>query len=298
MGYIVNFTDNQLVTAEYLNSVTSELGGGVGAFSDDMVYGVDDLNGISSALVTKGVSRGCELSVADGRVTIGAGSLFMSAGRRVEVDSEGVVLDYTEGSLNYVWFSYDAVTGFTAPCCTTEAPSGDDYVVLGQVTAEGEVSGRKDLAVMKNPFLGLHGSESFVKGLYWDGTTEEKLLWELTPSDVGYQHVIVSSPGVTGRSPAVNSFCGFADLSAGTAFSVLGSYVYGNAEAGRSYASENGEVLAALAVKTSVADRYYAVYLRFELGTDNVLRVYQRAVSTGGAGYQNTGSTQVTITLC
>ena len=104
MSYQVNFLDNQMVTAEALNSLQEELGGNVGDFQDDMVYGVDALNQISGSLIQKGVSRGCHLSASDGKVTIGPGVLFMEDGKRVEIDDDGITLDYTVGIKHYIWF--------------------------------------------------------------------------------------------------------------------------------------------------------------------------------------------------
>ncbi len=296
MGYYVNFLDNELVTGAFLNDTAAELGGGVLAFQDDMTYGVDDLNGISAALVTKGVSRGCDLSVSGSQVTIGEGVLFMSDGRRVAIDAEGVTLDYTAGGVHYVWFGYDAVTGFVAPRCTVEEPAADDYVILGQITAEGTIDGKPDRAVMKNPFLGLHGTETFTKSFFWDGTEEEKLLWEFEPEDSGYQHVIVYSEG----AGIYNAFCGFVNLSDGTAFSTLCNHLYASDDGSRGYkyASTNGEVLVSHSVNTRHSNTYRIVYLRFSLDSDKILRVYQCSRGAIGAGYNNTPATQITITLC
>ncbi len=299
MGYVVNFTDNSLVTADYLNDTAAELGGGVLAFGDDMTYGVDDLNGISAELITKGVTRGCGLSVAGNQVTIAEGVLYMSDGRRVVIDTDGVTLDYTAGSINYVWFDYDAVTGFVAPRCTVEEPAADDYVILGRITAEGTIEGKPDRAVMKNPFLGLHGFETFTKTFGWNGILEETLLWELELADLGYQQVIIYSEGTPNGTYIHNACCGTVNLADKTAFSSLCTIAYGyDGQIGMKHTSDNCEILAAYSVYSSVANRYHRVYLRFELGTDNVLRVYQRAANTGGAGYNNSPAVQLKIIVC
>ncbi|MBE7034817.1 MAG: hypothetical protein E7402_01660 [Ruminococcaceae bacterium] len=300
MSFTVNFMDNENVTAEALNTVSSELGGEGLAFQEDVLYGVDALNDISKALITKGVSRGCELSASDGMVTIGEGVLFMSDGRRVEIDSDGISLSYTPGTVCYVYFRFDSQAGIVIPCCTETEPEEGDLIRLGYITTEGAVAGRVDRALMKNAFLGLHGAETFHNVFKWDGQTEEALLWELDLSDTGYRYVMVSSPGYVSSDLTRNAFCGQVNLADQKAFSVLRTNARSYAdEEDFIYNSDNGEVLAAYALNESVAgSRYYYVYLRFEMGADQVLRVYQRAVSTKAAGYIDTKSTTIEITVC
>lgn len=297
MAYTVNFLDNELVTAEYLNQVTEDLGGRALQFSNDMTYGVNDLNGIAKSLVTKGVSRGCSLEVTAGKVHIDEGVLFMGDGRKVSIDAEGVTLDLPESMASYVWFVHDVLTGFVFPQCTAEQPSGEDFVQLGQITTEGMVAGRPDRAVMKNPFLGLHGSETFVKRFFWDGVLEEKLLWEIEPEDVGYQHVAVWSAGIEHGGYVYNACCGFVDLASGTAFSTVSTMAnLADVERGFRYQSENGEILVGYPVLSSVGNRHHYVYFRFKMGEDGVLRVYQRA-KAGQAGYNTTPAVEMFITV-
>ena len=297
MAYTVNFLDNELVTAEYLNQVAKDLGGGDLQFSDNMTYGVDALNGIAQSLVTQGVSTGCVLSVTPGQVHISEGVLFMEDGRKVVIDTEGVTLDLPENKEAYVWFEHDVLTGFVMPRCTEEQPSGADYVLLGQITAEGTVVGGPDRAWMKNPFPGVHGSETFIKRFYWDGVLEEKLLWEIELADVGYQHVAVWSEGIESGEHIYNACCGFAELESGFAFSTMSTMAnLADAERGFTYQSENGELLVSYSVLSSVSNHHYYVYLRFEMGDDGVLRVYQRA-QRAQAGYNTSSAVDLHITV-
>lgn len=295
MAYTVNFLDNELVTAEYLNQVTEDLGGQALQFSNEMTYGVDELNGIAQSLVTKGVSKGCSLSINSGKVHIAEGILYMQGGRKVMVDEEGVTLDLPENKEGYVWFEHDVLTGFVFPRCTEEAPFGEDYVQLGRITTEGQVVGRPDRAVMKNPFLGLHGSEIFVKHFFWDGTLEEKLLWELELEDIGYGHVSVWTEGSEMSGYVFNACCGFVNLESGLAFSTVSTMAnLADVDRGFKYRSDNGEILAGYPVNTSAGNRHHFVYLRFEMGDDGVLRVYQRAQSAQ-AGYNTTPAVELHI---
>ena len=118
MSYQVNFLDNQNITAEGLNAVSESLGGVSPDFQNGTVYGVDALNRITESLVQKGVSVGCGLSVADSQVLIGTGVLFMSDGKRVEIDAEGILLPFALGVHHYVWFYQDTALGLVVPKCT------------------------------------------------------------------------------------------------------------------------------------------------------------------------------------
>ena len=299
MGYVVNFTDNEAVTGAYLSSAASELGGGVLSFSDDMTYGVDDLNDMSAELIGQGVTRGCGLSVSGTEVTIAAGSLFMSDGRRVEIDTGGVTLSFTAGVVNYVWFYHDTVTGFAAPRCTTAAPT-ENYVLLGHITAEGTAVSRPEVARMKNTFLGTNKTESVSKSFGWSKSQglDEALLWEIPLSGSGYRSAVVSSEGYNDNGAVYNAFCGFVDFETKKAYTVLETVQYGSSgkTIGHALSSTDGRILAAYTAGGST--RECNVYLRFVLGSDKVLRVYRSASETGSAGYDSMHSTSVQIRLC
>ncbi len=285
MSYKVNFLDNQSVTAEAINSALEALGDGVLAFSDDMTYGVDDLNAISESLIGKGVSWGCELSVLEEGILIGPGVLFMADGKRVEIDSDGILLSYTPGEKHYVWFSHDKEIGFVAPRCTVSEPSGEDYVILGEMEAGGTISGHADLAVMKNSHLGLNYCEEHAFAVVmWGKASEEELVEEIQPAKVGARYAIVLTDQETGSSRQ-NFFSGYVDLLTGKSFGVHkttpGSV--STLDWGVSYGSDaEGKLQIGFGSDVGVV---YNVYLRFELGSDNVIRVYrssERARATDG----------------
>lgn len=304
MAYRVSFMDNQSVESFDLNGITEELGGGALSFTNNTPYGVDSLNDISKTLITKGASCGCELSVTGNRVFVSEGVLFMPDGRRVEIDTEGISLEFVPGMVHYIYFFYEPTHGIVIPRCTTEAPSGA-YVLLGRVSAEGVIEGRPERAVMKNPYLGLHGTESFTESFSWDGTIEEKLLWEYEMQDAGYQMLTVYSAGnsreTDGDKYIADDLCGFVKFSDGTAFSMTrktDEQANGCSGEVRSYTSNNGEMYWGR-VKGYNGKYYHHIYLRFELGTDRLLRVYQRAVKGGYiiSPSNDTKAVEVTMTL-
>ena len=151
MGFTVNFTDNQNVDAEKINNIGKSIDETMAetSFEDDVLYGVDALNSITKSLITKGVSKGCDVICADNRVTISQGTAFFADGKKIEIDADGITLVREENEINYVWLLNDEVTKTITAKCTKEVPSGD-YVCLAEISESGMVGGTKDIALMKN----------------------------------------------------------------------------------------------------------------------------------------------------
>lgn len=154
MGFNVNFTDNQSVTAEMLNAVAEGLSEEQASFSDGVLYGIKELNEISKAIITSGVSSGCSVSLSDsGNVLISQGTAYFADGKKITIDSDGIALVRESTSkTNYVWLLNDDVTGVVSAKCTVDVPSGD-CVRLAEISKSGMVTESKDVALMKNPSL-------------------------------------------------------------------------------------------------------------------------------------------------
>ena len=297
MSYSVNFLDNQLVTAEVINQASAELGGNALGFSDDMLYGVDDLNAISKSLIEKGVSYGCELSLQEDTVVIGEGVLFMPDGKRVEIDPEGVALPLVPEQTSFVWFALDDITGFVFPRCTDYAPGSAPHVMLGMVTDKGEITGYPDKAVMKHENMGKNYTEIHSLTVDFSGDVTETLIEEIALSRVGCQRLILEARE-TGTRPRGNLFSGHVDLSSGSAFGVLSttSDLTGEQDwATVSLSETEGKLCVALC---NYGGNYihHKVLLRAELGTDNVLRLYRSFENAGVIGADNLPSS-ITLNL-
>jgi len=153
LGYTVNFTDNQNVTADDLNSVAYGLTEDSTSFSDGTLYGVKDLNAISKSIITKGVSSGCNVSLKSGKVFISQGTAYFDDGKKITIDADGITLSrQSTTQKNYVWLSNDDITGQVSAKCTKSSPSGD-FVKLAEISSSGVVTKTKDIAKMKNPSL-------------------------------------------------------------------------------------------------------------------------------------------------
>lgn len=154
MGFKVNFTDNQNVTAEDLSTVSSDISGTETNFSDGIIYGVDSLNDISKAMITSGVSKGCDVTlVDDATVHISDGVAFFDDGKKVVVDAEGLDIPFEKsGKKQYVWFLNDALTGVVSAKITESDPTGD-CIRLAEITSGGNVLKVNHCALMKNSSL-------------------------------------------------------------------------------------------------------------------------------------------------
>lgn len=154
MGFKVNFTENQSVAALDLNAISEGLSGEKTNFSDGVLYGVSDLNAISKSIITSGVSSGLLVSILNGgEVFISQGTAFFADGRKITVDSDGITLvRESTDKTNYVWLLNDEVTGVVSAKCTIASPSGD-CVKLAEISKDGTVTMKKDVALLKNSSL-------------------------------------------------------------------------------------------------------------------------------------------------
>ncbi len=299
MGYVINFVDNQMVGAAEINSVTSELGGVSGTFEEGVTYGVGELNRISQSLISKGVSYGCTLSLSGGKVLIGAGVLFMSDGKRIEIDAEGVLLPCEAGVRNYVYFHRDSVLDVVSAKCTQQEPVGEDFVKLGEIDADGQLTGQADKATMKNSYLSLNHVEEHSVYVDFEPNAEEELVLEIMPEKVGCRFAIVSSETPVGISKRNNYFCGYVDLLTGKSFGVAETIPgkTSNFNWGVSFAEETGGKLQTGFINAS--GMHYKNFLRFSLDSDNILRVYRSAEKTGLSDANSLPpGQQLTIRLC
>ncbi len=300
MGYLVNFLENQTVCARDMNDISTSLGGVTTDFEDGRLYGVTDLNQISCSLIGKGVASGCGLFLQEEGVLISQGELFMSDGKRVIIDEEGILLPIVQGVTNYVWFYQDTVLGTLTPKCTQEEPSGEDFVRLGEITPEGEISGKSDRAVMKNSHLGLNHMEEYsFTYQFKPGESKETLIFEAEPEQVGCRFAIITAENDSTETIKSNHFCGYVDLLTGKSFGISSTTPAKTYDRNWAHISRSEEAGSVYTGYTSRDRKDYFNALRISLGTDNVLRVYMRSVSAGTSGTELLPYSQaVTIKLC
>ena len=300
MGYLVNFMENQSISARDINDISTSLGGVSTEFEDGKLYGVTDLNQISCSLIGKGVGSGCELFLQEEGVLIGQGELFMSDGKRVAIDEEGILLPVVQGVTNYVWFEQDPVLGTLTPKCTQEEPGGEDFVRLGEITPGGEIAGKSDRAVMKNSHLGLNHMEEYSFTYRFNpGETGEALVFEAEPEQVGCRFAIITAEKDSTETIKSNHFCGYVDLLTGKSFGISSTTPSKTYDKNWAYISQSEESGSVYTGYTSRDRKDYYNVLRISLGTDNVLRVYMRSISASTSGTESLPYSQtITIKLC
>lgn len=157
MSYKYSFCDNMEYGAEDVNGIVQRLvaSGVADPFADGVAYNASKLNDVNYTVYDPGVvpSSVTTLQVtkqSDGVVSVAPGLAFFANGSTIEVTG-AETLSYEQGVKNYVYVKQDlAAQNRNYPACTTAAPSGD-FVLLAEISADGEVTDRRSYARGKVP---------------------------------------------------------------------------------------------------------------------------------------------------
>lgn len=143
MGFSVDFTDNNAISAEMLNSILAEVGdGSVSAsseFVNDSLFYTDKLNCIRSEIVTGGICSGCKAALCETGVIIGEGLCFFDSGMRIKIDAEGITLAISEGKENFVYLYASPISNIATAVITTEEKEGSEYVPVCRIDENGRI---------------------------------------------------------------------------------------------------------------------------------------------------------------
>ena len=158
MGYSYGFADNAVYGAEDMNKLTSRLvtGGIADPFVDDLPYNMTKVNDVVKLVYTAGVVpdsvNTCKVTkTGNGTVKILPGLAFFDDGSTIEVDADGAPLTYQPGVKNYVYFKPDLqASNRNYPVCSAEAP-GAGCVLLAEISADGELTDKRTYAKGKVP---------------------------------------------------------------------------------------------------------------------------------------------------
>lgn len=132
MGYQATFLARKRYAASDINSISTSLSLSSSSFTDETAYGVSDLNGITSSLVTAGVSSGCDvIKIDDTKLKVNTGTLFFSNGCRIDIDSDGVFLQYDSGE-KYIYAFYDSTESGVSVNIADSLPESGDFVSLAK----------------------------------------------------------------------------------------------------------------------------------------------------------------------
>ena len=157
MAYQYSFADNSEYGAEDLNSLVSSLvsSGVADGFEDGTAYNASKLNDViqtvySAGVVPSSVSTLQVTKTSDGVISIAPGLAFFADGSTIKITS-AETLSYEAGSKNYVYLKQDLTAqNRNYPACTTTAPTGD-FVILAEISAQGEVTDKRQYAQGKVP---------------------------------------------------------------------------------------------------------------------------------------------------
>ena len=149
MAEIDSILDNQEVTAQTLNDIAIDLGHtSFNGFGENK-FGADELNGITSALVSSGIlSSGskCEPYILGDKVYIKTGIIVFSSGAKKKI-TETVELDLIPNS--YIYALNDTAFNICKILVSETAPTEDDFVCLCEIAADGTLIDKRVVAKAK-----------------------------------------------------------------------------------------------------------------------------------------------------
>ena len=144
-----NFLDNQAVTVDMLNNIAVDLGAaGFAAFGEDK-FGVDELNGITQALVTEGIlntGNGCRAVKSGESISIQDGIIVFESGAKKKIE-EAVTLELMNNA--YIYALNNTTQNQIQLIVSQTQPTEGDYVMIAQTDADGELIDKREFAVGK-----------------------------------------------------------------------------------------------------------------------------------------------------
>jgi len=201
MAYKYSFADNTVYGAEDINSVINRVvtGGVAEVFYDGESYNTSDLNAITGYIATYGVRDAASstlkvVKLDEGRVKVLSGSAFMNDGACVEVDAEGVELDYTEGQTNYIYIenNLDSTNTIDFVCSLTEG-SGD-IVPLATISSDGVITDTR--VYCRGRLAGYQSTAGLAKII--------EVPYSITANNMGVSQTVTVDMGGLGYSRIVN----------------------------------------------------------------------------------------------
>lgn len=147
MSYKFSFTDNEIYGAEDLNNITRRLvsGGVADPFTDGVPYNLSKFNEVGDLLYTRGVVPESVHALkveknSDNTILIHPGVAFFESGAVIEIEEGGHELSFVPGVKNYVALRDDlSLAGTCYPVCNTIGAAGKFFVKLAEITETGDV---------------------------------------------------------------------------------------------------------------------------------------------------------------
>ncbi len=161
MGIKYSFTDNEVYGTEDVNEIAACLtGAGIAPFLSKDSYSTSDLNTVTAALTTDGVNMdGCKCTVenpgtAQMCAKVEHGIIFFESGVRLIVDEMGYSVPLAPNTSGYVFAHFSPSLQKADILFAAELPADGEYVELAKISASGGVRGLRRFARSKVGTMG------------------------------------------------------------------------------------------------------------------------------------------------
>ncbi|MCH5186253.1 MAG: hypothetical protein J1F64_09045 [Oscillospiraceae bacterium] len=199
MGYSYKFTDNTIYGAEDINDVINEFAtaGVADVYFDGTSYNTSDLNKIAASFATGGIkyadSDSCKaVRYSSDSVKVLTGTAFFDDGSIIKIDADGVILKYTTGVKNYVYLKGNIkAQNRNEVCCTVYEGTGD-IVPIAEIEADGTITDKRKFC--RGKIGGYQSSYSLTKritvnySMSGGGGATQDFTYDL--GGYGYSHII------------------------------------------------------------------------------------------------------------
>lgn len=146
---MAEFLDNQEVTTAMLNNIAVDLGAtSFGGFGSNK-FGVDALNDITAAIISKGVTQSankCKPYISGDDLYISAGTIVFTSGAKIRLEAPTKV---EKQASTYVYALNDTSHNTASITVSESEPTVGDLVHLAHVTADGELVDRREFATAR-----------------------------------------------------------------------------------------------------------------------------------------------------
>jgi len=191
MGFTYSFTDNELYGTDDINAAISRLTTkGVTVYPTDRNL-IDAMNTVTAEVAGPGIDfsqYSCLVTTENDNIRIGPGTAFFEDGVSMVIDSEGILLPFEYNS--YIYLYRDVVQNNCYPCISEQLPE-NNFVLLAYTDEQGAVQDRREYATSKlAPNSAVKTFSFFADVTYSTKTSPEKVLASFNVGYTTFSHVI------------------------------------------------------------------------------------------------------------
>lgn len=224
-----------------INAIVGNLvGAGIAPFPSKDTYDVSELNLLTSAITSAGVSLGgLKVSFSDNKIHIAQGIGYFENGATIVTDSEGEELDYDVAETLYVYAQYNKnlnVCGFYTSENAPVESVGIYNLILATIEADGTVTDKRVFAQSKIATLGKNlvfdvpfpkETKTLVNDTTATGYSVGETVWEGEVDLSRFNYIISSSVQMSDHYVYTNNTTSISQLNTGPVC-VIPAYNSGN----------------------------------------------------------------------